>query len=142
MTGAPYSQQTSPSLKAEVRRQVKHPIESAHTRPWKRRVNGRQKTGRRPTLQSTSHHVLNGVAQAQAPLLLVRWVAAAKVGLDDAAQLKLCGLGEGHGQKRTRTILLPCRMTPPCSLLTLPLELFPPRCRNFVAHATECRTTP
>lgn len=70
------------------------------------------------------------------------WVAAAKVGLDDEAQLKLRGLGEDHGQKRTRTILLSCRMTPPCSLLALPLELFPPRCRNFVPHATACRTTP
>lgn len=151
MTGAPNSQQNRPSLKAEVSASSKtsNRVRTQSAMEAKvscrgRLVNGRQRTGRRPTLHSTSHPVLNGVAQA---LLLplrfppISWVAAAKVGLDDEAQLKLRGLGEGHAQKRTRTILLSCQMTLPCSMLTLAIGAVPPRCRSFVPHATSCRTT-
>lgn len=73
--------------------------------------------------------------------LPIPWVAAAKVGLDDAAQLKLRGLGGDHGQKRTRTILLPCRMTLPCSIAYTAIGAVPQRCKNFVPYAPRRRTT-
>lgn len=71
MTGAPNSQQNSPSLKAEVSASNKtpnrvrtHSAMEAKVSCRGRHVNGRQRTGRRPTLHSTSHPVPNGVAQA------------------------------------------------------------------------------
>lgn len=74
--------------------------------------------------------------------LPISWVPAAKVGPEDAAQQKLSGLGEDHGQKGTPTILLSCRMTPPCSHDYAAIGAVPPRCRNCVPPATSCRTTP
>lgn len=84
---------------------------------------GEQRTRRRPT----SHPVpkWRGPGPPLRPCLPFLWVAAAKVGLEDAAQLKLRGLGEDYGQKRTRTILPLCRMTLPCSMLTLPIGAVP-----------------
>lgn len=148
MTGAPNSQQNSPSLEAHSPASNKtpnrvrtHSAMKANVSRRGRRVNGRPEE-HDGGLPPNPFPEWRGPGPPLGVSLPVPWVAAAKVGLEDEAQLKLRGLGEDYGRKRTRAILLSCRMTPPCSTLALPIGAVPPRCRNFVPHATSCSISP